>query len=309
MSNIVKVVLTPPRVEFVRDLVKKCEDARTLILELPETETFKPFLEGRASVDDVLSELELDYPLFTRELLLAARRLYRSGIEVVAVDPYQEIATDVKIRLFLKRGLEKLEQDYTARYIAMIELNISRVLAQYYNTPRTDFDSLVELTIRYAKLDAERIRFRSELRARRISELVRSGAVKFPVVIHTSFMNTLMPKTLSEKLEDLGCNIHVSDLYREASLRIFNREIPHPGRELTRIFLEGSQRDEDRIRLLAAHSLILVSLYPKSEVLPKSEDDYPLLKKDYDIIVNILSTLDTYDKCREYYLTRIRGEK
>ncbi len=305
MSGIVKVVLTPPRVEFIPNLVRECSNVRTLVLEIPEVESFKQFLEGKATVDDVLSELELDYPLFTRELLQAARRLYRSGVSVVAIDPYQEIAVDVKMRIFLRKGLEKLEQDYTARYIALLELNISKILSEYYRAPRNNFDYLVELTVKYAKFDAERIRFKSELRARKIAELIKTGVLKTPLVVHTFFMNTVLAKMLSEKLGKDYEVVNV-DLYREACLKMFNTELTHPGRELTRMFLEGDVRDHEKIKLLAAQSVILVSLYPKSEVLPRSEGEYPLLKKDYDIVVNILSELDTYDKCRNFYLSRLK---
>ncbi len=307
MSSIVKVVLTPPRVEFVRELVRECEDACSLVLELPQVESLKPYLEDRATVDDVLSELELDYPLFLRELLRAAKRLHSSGVEVLALDPYQEIAVNVKMRLFLKKGLEQLERDYTARYIAMLELNIGKILSQYYSTPREEFDRLVDLTIRYAKFDAERLRMKSEFRARKIAELVERGKLKLPAVIHTSFMNTIFPSTLARKLE--AHETKQVDLYSKVSRRLFNVELTHPGRELTRIFLEHTTRDQDKIRLLAAQTLIMVSLYPKSEVIPKTDSDYPLLRKDYEIITGVLSSLDTYEKCREYYFKNILNKR
>jgi len=304
VQRLVKVILTPPRPEFVTELVRECEGVGTLILELPRTDSFDKFLKGECSVDDVLAELELEYPMFTRELLLQARRLYTSGVQVIPLDPYQEVATEVKVKLFLRKDLEKLEQDLTARYIAMLELNISKVLQEYYRPElRQDFDKLVELTLKYAKFDAERIRFRTELRVRKLVELFEQDLVKFPVAVHTHFLNTLLPRVLSERLS-AEYRIEVVDLYAKLASKLGVETPAHPGRELTRVFLEHISLSQDEIRLLAAKSVILVALYPKTELLPTSTNPYPMFRKDLDICT-MLKQLDTFEKCREFYYLNI----
>ena len=300
-SKEIWIVLTPPRVEFIPKLEQKAEQARCVILELPEGEMVKAFLEGELSVDDALLELELEYPLFTRELLLCARRLKEKGKKIILLDPYQEIATDIKVKLFLRKGLEQLEQDLTARYIAMIELSISKILQEYDKAKReNNFEKLTELTMKYAKFDAERIRFKTELRIRKIIELIQENQVEYPLLVHTHFLNKLLPQELSKRLGK-GFDIKIFDLYDEAQEELNLGKFYHPGRRLTEIFLLHERIPENDIRLLAAKTLILVTLYPKHEVMPTRDKKYPLLMKDFEIY-NILKNIKTLEECKKLYL-------
>ncbi len=294
------VVLTPPRPEFVKEFETIAKDAASIIAELPYGELINEFLQGSLPVDDALLELELDYPFFTRELLLCLRRLKENGKDILLVDPYQEIAVDIKVKLFLRKGLEKLEQDLTARYIAMIELSISKILQEYEKARKDgDFDKLVELTIRYAKFDAERIRFKTELRVRKIIELINMKAVKFPLVVHTHFLNRLIAQELQKRLGD-KYEISEIDLYEIVQKRLNMASFEHPGRKLTEVFLLHRNITREELQLLAAKTLLFVTLYPKHELLPTPTEPFPMLKKDFEIS-KMLSNVSNIEECKNLY--------
>ncbi len=282
MSNIeVIVALTPPRPESVQDLEELVDKyhIRSIVFELPEPSLLEKFLKGEVTVDDVLLDLELEYPIFTRELLLLAKRLHDRGIRVLFVDPYQEIATRIKVKLFLRKGLEELDRDLTARYIAMLELNLGKIFQEYYKAySRRDFDKLVEVTLRYAKFDAERTRFRTELRIRRLQELWNS--IERPVLVHTHFINKLLPKEIERRL---GTPVKVVDIYEE-QLKKIGRRIEHPGRRLTQAYLLHDENDPNKLKILAAKTVVLVSQYPPAELVPTPENRYPMLRKDIEIL-------------------------
>jgi len=292
------VALTPPRPEAIQDLeaILREYGIRTFILELPEPPLMKDFLEGKVSVDDVLLDLELEYPMFTRELLLLAKRAHDSGIDVLPIDPYQEIATRIKIKLFFRKGLEELDRDLTARYIAMLELNIGKIFQEYYKAySRRDFDKLIQTTMRYAKFDAERTRFRTELRIRKIIEIFQS--LKKPVLIHTHFINKLLPRELERRL---GIKVKTVDIYEKELSKIGKRGIEHPGRRLTQAYLLHDETNIEKLKTLAAKTLILVSQYPPAELMPRPEEPYPMLKKDIEILEQIKNVEDIEELKRIY---------
>jgi len=275
------VALTPPRPESIQDLeeIVNKYNVRTIIFELPEPSLIDKFLRGEVTVDDVLLDLELEYPIFTRELLLLAKRLHDKGIKVLFIDPYQEIATRIKVKLFLRKGLEELDKDLTARYIAMLELNLGKIFQEYYKAySRRDFDKLLEATLRYAKFDAERTRFRTELRIRKLQEIVEN--LDKPILIHTHFINKLLPRELERRL---GKPIKVVDLYEE-QLKKIGKRIEHPGRRLTQAYLLHDETNIEKLKILAAKTIILVSQYPPAELIPTPENRYPMLKKDIEIL-------------------------
>ncbi len=297
----IAVLLTPPRPESIQDLEKYLTNVKTFIIELPETETFREFLNGNLSVDEVLMDLELEYPLFTRELLLLCKRVYDKGINVIPLDPYQEIATNIKVKLFFRKGLNELDRDLTARYIAMLELNLGKIYQEYSKAySKKDFDKLIEMTMKYAKIDAERMRFRTELRIRRIQEIIND--LEKPIAIHTHFINRLLPRELEKRL---NINVEVIDLY-EIMLRNAGYEIiEHPGRKLTEKYLLHDVHNVEELKLLAAKTIILVSQYPLRELLPTDREKYPLLKIDYEILRRI-DKIDNIEELKRIYYEIIR---
>ncbi len=304
MNRNVIVALTPPRPESIPELEGLIDEfnIRSLVLELPEPPLIKEFFEGKISVDDVLLDLELEYPMFTRELLLLAKRAYDRGIHVLFVDPYQEIATRIKVKLFFRKGLDELDRDLTARYIAMLELNIGKIFQEYYKAySRRDFDKLLETTLKYAKFDAERMRFRTELRIRKLIEIFNT--IEKPVLVHTHFINKLLPKEIERRL---GAPVEIVDIYERMLRKIgIEKPIEHPGRRLTQAYLLHDETDPEKLRILAAKTIILVSQYPPVELIPSKENPYPMLRKDIEILKqlegkdNIEELKRTYQKLVE----------
>ncbi len=299
------VVLTPPRIEYLRHLEEISRGHDALIIEGPEVESFWEFLRGKIRVDEYLYDLELEYPEFTRELYLMAKRVNDCGVKVIPLDPYQTIAQEIKVAAIMGRLKEHLKSPIN-KYVALIELSISRVLREYYMAMLArDFERLVDLTIRFARLDAERIRFRCELRARRLSELVRGNEIRGRVAVHAYHLHDVFVKYLRNKINT--AEISVVDLREEVAKRLGVRLPPHPGRELTLSHVHRRRMSRDEEMLLAARSLIHVSMMPKRELRPSEENKYPHLKKDLEILT-FVNSLD-YEGCRRYYLESICADR
>ncbi len=292
----IAVILTPPRPEIIPDLEEVVKNFKTFIIEIPEISTFRDFLEDRVPVDEVLMDLELEYPLFTREFLLMCKRLYKNGIDILPLDPYQEIATNIKVKLFFRKGLEELDRDLTARYIAMIELNLGKVFQEYSRAfSRRDFDKLIETTMKYAKLDAERMRFRTELRIRKLCEIY--SRLRKPVAVHTHFINRLLPREIERRL---NVEVEVIDLYKDIISKLGLEEFDHPGRVLTEKYLLHDIHNVEELKILAAKTIILVSQYPPRELMPTREERYPMLMKDYEIM-KIIGKIDKLEDLKTIY--------
>lgn len=300
MKSKIIIVLTPPRIEFLKHLDEvvfknKC---KFFLIETPEIDSFYDYLLGRITVDDFLLDIELEYPEFTKELHILAKKIFDNyKISVIPVDPYAKISQEVKIAAFFKK-LNEVLRDLLSKYIAILELRISQVLRDYYLAQaRKDFDKLVELTVKFAKLDAQRIKFRCELRARKIAELIKSGMLHGLIIIHTYHLHDILVRYLQEKLKDV--EIEVINLQKIVLNKLGISMPTHPGRELTLRYVYGEKIDPEEERLLGARSVLYVRLIPKHELRPSNEIEYPHTLKDLEILsfVNRLS----YDECKSYF--------
>ena len=199
----------------------------------------------------------------------------------------------------MEKKVDEYLKDPTSKYIAILELRIGQILKEYYTTlGKKDFDKLVDLTIKFAKLDAERIKFRCELRARKIAELINQGLLSGKIVIHTYHLHDILVKYIEDKVKDY--EIQVVNLHKLVLEKLGIQMPTHPGRELTLCYVYGRRLSNEEEKLLAARSVMYVRMLPRFELRPSPQNEYPHTWKDYEILtfVNKLS----YDECRNEYL-------
>jgi hypothetical protein len=259
---VITIILTPQRIEYLGYFREFAEQYDVLIAEVPDIESVNRFLRGEIGFNNLLYDIEYSDLDYTRAFYETLRDLNNRGVSVIPIDPYESIAMRIRVASIVK-NMPRAPLDYNDKYIAYIESRIGEVMRRYGSAfLRGDFDEIVQLTIRYAKMDAERIKFRSELRAR---EIVRKlHEVRGDVLIHADHYNEVLRKYLGAKL---GCILNTVSLFKVASKRL-GIDIPQPpGLKLTLNYISSESliRDKTEDVVLGARTVVYVML--RSRVL------------------------------------------
>ncbi len=250
----ITIILTPLRTEYINYFIDVARHYDTVIIEAPEVDSVKKFLNGEIGIDELLYDIEYFDVEYTKLFYESLRELSSKGITVIPIDPYSLRAMKIRTLIITGKGLVGL--DSNDKYIAYIESSIGEIMRNY-NTSllRRDFDELVNYTIKYAKIDAERIKFRSELRARGVVKILQG--LRGDVLIHADYYNEIFAKYLSSKL---GCKPGVVSLINVVSKKL-GVDIPHPpGLRLTLNYTYNNYMDDTEKRELGAKSLLYVIL-------------------------------------------------
>ncbi|WP_054854783.1 hypothetical protein [Vulcanisaeta sp. JCM 16161] len=111
--------------------------------------------------------------------------------------------------------------------------------------------------MRYARLDAERIKFSSELRTREIVKLLRSLGGHRDVLVHADHYSEVLAYYLGSKLMCKPSIIKLSDV---VSKRLGIRSWVHPGVKLTNNYVYEVPMDKNEEYLLASRALVYALL-------------------------------------------------
>lgn len=262
-----KVVLTPHRVENIPFIKAEFEKREVIILEEPRNDLFQDVLEGKIDVEEYVKRIDTQFPIYTAKLIEMLKKL--NNKRILQVEPYLEEVE--KLRNFNSGDecVRDMERKVNMAYISYAESFI-----------RYGFDELVEKAIRFAELDAERFIMRDRMRA----EAIEPGD---NVVVEAG----LMHKKLAEFLDAEVVNI--PDIIGE---KIGMKRLDTPGNELTYAFINGEERD---FSLLAARSLVFVTLVEKREMVPEFEGDFPHFIHEQKL-VRFVNKLD-YEKCKKVF--------
>ena len=249
----ISIVLTPPGIEYIKHLKEVAHQYEIFIAEAPNTEGIRQYLHGEIDIDQLLSEIEYYDINYSREFYGMLRELINDGVHVIPVDPYSSIGMGVRVRAILNRlNFELMSNE--ERYVAFMELKIAEAYRGYNSALlRGDFDSAVRYVLRYARLDAERIKFRSELRAREIARFLHNLGESRDVLIHADHYNEVLVNYLSAKLM---CKPGVIKLNDVVVKRLGLMPWTHPGIRLTNNYVYGVSMSRDEEYLLASRALI-----------------------------------------------------
>lgn len=164
----------------------------------------------------------------------------------------------MKIRMAALMGRLDVN-DPTEKYIAYIESALGNV-SKNYNVAllRKDFENIVVYTAKYARLDASRIKFRSELRAREIARVLKYASGD--VLIHSDWYHETTAEYLAKKL---GCRVNVVHLHKAVGRKL-SVDIPKPpGLALTLAHLKEARLKPEEEKALAAATTLYVLLRPR----------------------------------------------
>ncbi len=263
-----KVVFSSHRVENLPFIEYEFQKADVIVLEEPRNDLFYDVLENKMSVEEYVKNVSTQFPLYTSELLKLLRKL--SDREIYQIEPYLE---EVEKLRYTNTGDEKVREMERKVNLAYIDYTESFI--------KSDFDEIVQKVIDFAKADAERFIMRDRMRAEAID-------FEGDVVVEAGLMHTKLAELL-----DADTVIVPQLIARELGTEYLDP----PGNVLTRAFIYGEDAD---FSLLAARSLVFVTLVEKKEMMPDSVDRYPHFIHEQKL-VRFVNRLD-YEKCRKIFI-------
>ncbi|MEN2974676.1 MAG: hypothetical protein ABDH32_03745 [Candidatus Caldarchaeales archaeon] len=287
----VKVVFLAHRVEFLKLLEEEIKGYHTLVLEEPDDENLKNFLNGYISLEEYVKLSNTGFPLYAVHQALLMKKLHSKGVEIIQIEPYLTIME--KIYQSIETGkFEEYILDPNVKRVLEIEKEVVRALIEYQEEfMKGEFNGLVNKVIEFSKKDARRFKLRDLMRA----EAVAASRLDDRVVVEAGYMHILLPVYLEEK----GVRVSTINLVEKACKILNSRYLENPGDILTKAYItERELGDEERLK--AAQSIIYQLLISRDEKEPTSEVLFPHLIEELKIIDEVDEM--SYEECRrEFY--------
>ena len=252
----------PEMIPYIADLMRQ-HDA--IFLEEPSAKGFRQMLDGELDVDDYLRQLDMEYPIFSRDMCYLLRELKAEGKTILQVEPFLEIL--LSIHEFFADGhrptdLEKSSAHYPV-YLA--ERNATKALLAYYKTVMNgSFDESIAAVQQFARMDAARFRLRDSLRAQEIgsmaekysSSFVEAGVIHYPL---WKLLRQQVKRSMQVRLRFLADNV--------LKAKGEKGHLYGPGDQLTLLYIfHPGAIETARYELLAARSIIFSKIIAKEEL-------------------------------------------
>jgi hypothetical protein len=285
------------RPEMIPLIADRMQQHEAIFLEEPPTADFEQMLNGALTVDDYLKLLDVEYPVFSREMCYLLRKLAARGAKIIQVEPFLEIL--LEIHGFFARGHRPQELDKnTIHYpVYLAEHHATRTLLAYYQTVMTEsFERSLEAVEQFARRDAARFRLRDSLRAQALGPLLRQypSAYIEAGVIHLSLWRLLRQRILPPN------RLRLTFLADFALQKIGSKgHMYGPGDQLTLLYLfHPDSVTTEREQVLAARSIIYSKIIEKEE-LTDDLDTYPHIRDELACIRT--TQLLSLDDCRRLF--------
>jgi hypothetical protein len=290
-------LLTSHRIEMLQHFEEEALKNEAIILEEPENKNLVDLLEGRKSIEEYVQGLNTTLPLFARYHSKMLKKLYSMGKKIFQIEPYLKNLEDI-YKAIENNRFEEVIRNPDVEAVREVEKRTTEALIEYHEAfLKGDFDGVVNTTIKFTKMDADRFRIRDYMRAKEIVGTIRNGAPS-RIVIEAGQMHILLPEYLKKLLKDRAVVSTIS-LPESIAKKIGLELVPNPGNELTKKYIMGEKVAEDTEKLLAAKGLIYISLISKDEKIPTKENPYPHLIEETEVS-KFVSKL-SYESCRNKF--------
>lgn len=269
-----KVVFSSHRVENIPFLEKEIESARVVVLEEPENDFFTEVLAGNIAPKSYVELVDTQFPVYTEKLMEMLKKVLQkhSEMKILQIEPYLKEVENLR---YLNRGDERVRE---------MERKVNLAYVDYAESfLRGDFDEIVDKVITFAEADAERFLMRDKMRAEALIE----AQLESPSVIEAGVMHTKLAELLNAEY------VSIPELIAS---QIGVEYLDTPGNMLTKSFLYEFDCDRE---LLAAQSLVYVSIVEKKEMIPDSADPFPHFTHEQKVI-RFVKRLG-YNKCRQIF--------
>lgn len=299
MPDEVNIVFSSHRVEFLSSIYDWMKQSDLIILEEAPNEMFKKMLKEEISIEEYLEEEIFEFPEFSYRFYEVLKKLYRSGKEIIQIEPYMEKLLKIYDLFSDGKMPQDIEKIAELKDVYEVEKRATKKLIDFYEASiSSPFNEIVEIVKKFAKADAERFRLRDNLRA---NAIVDSLPEKGKVFIEAGAIHQYLSKVLSEKLAS-HCKINkVFSLENIVKELTGKRWLFPPGDILTLRYIFSKRENEEWENLLSARSLIYIMLIEKEEMLPNEKNKTPHLIDEIEVVrmVNKLSFKDCERLYRE----------
>ncbi|AGK60890.1 hypothetical protein Asulf_00883 [Archaeoglobus sulfaticallidus PM70-1] len=297
----IEVVLTSHRVEYIPMIRDSAMASEVIMLEEPPNDNLFRFFNGEMDLRSYVKSLDTSFPVYTYFLSDLLKHMNSMGKRILQIEPYLEIVQ--KMQKSIEDGtFEEFVKDKTIESVRNIEKKVFGAFIKYQEVFMSkDFDELVDATVNFSVADAERFRFRDEMRLSKIFEVIehlREKDENMKIMIESGSIHTRIPERLNKELKE--DYIKTVDLKRIAAKMLGIEYLKNPGTQLTEIFINDVDAGEEELKLLAARSLVYISKVSPQEMLPKSKNDFPHLVEEMEISKKV-SSMD-YDECKQEFM-------
>ena len=289
--------LSVHRPEIIPDIADGMRQHDAIFLEEPPAAGFEQMLEGTLDVDDYLRELDVEYPVFSRDMCYLLRELKAEGKKIFQVEPFLEIL--LGIHGFFAEGHrpEALHKDSVQYPVYLAERNATKSLLDYYQAAMTgSFDETIAAIKQFARRDAARFRLRDSLRAQELSSKIGKYSSSFVEagVIHYPLWRLLR----RQKLQPMQVRLI---FLADDALKTMGEKghLYGPGDQLTLLYtFHPNNVQTMRQQVLAARSIIFSKIIQKEE-LADNLNSFPHLRDELACIR--MTEQLRLDDCRQLF--------
>jgi hypothetical protein len=272
-----------------------------IFLEEPPQSGFQQMLAGDLSIDEYLLPVEVEYPVFSRQMCRLLRKLYARGKIIVQVEPFLQHLLAVHDFFAQGYGPDDLAPKSLQHQVYIAERDATKALLDYYQiVVGGTFEETVEAIMRFARADAARFRLRDALRTRALAEAIPQYA---SVYVEAGSIHYGLYLQLRKKLPK---QVQIKPVFiaHEALQTIGERgHLYGPGDQITlRYILHANSKDIQADVLLAARSLVYSKLVEKEE-LTADLGTFPHIRNEFACI-QIVKRLTLGDCKRLFPLIR-----
>lgn len=267
-----------------------------VIVEEPPHPAFASMLAGKTDIDDILLELDFEYPHFIRRYYKMLQRMHYLGKTIVQSEPFVEILLQIHDFFADGHGPEEIAEGDEMYGVYCAEKQATYHLIEFYQASRSaDYDDLLKALRSFARADAARFLLRDTLRADAITALLEAGVATCIEAgnMHRQLFTIMAQKNLS------NWSLRTRFLEEEIAADLGGPDrILSPGDELTLAYIAGESIPAHMEELLSARALLYSKIIIKEEI-ENSHLQYPHLVDEIQAIemVNTFSL----DECRELY--------
>jgi hypothetical protein len=294
--NILTLCYSNHRPETLAMVSALMQQHEAIFLEEPPHDCFQDMLRGNYAIDDLLLELDVEYPLFIHQYYQILQKMKVQGKDIMQLEPF--LAYLLRIHFFFAEGHapQELDQGTVLYDVYIAERNATGCLIAYYKASQADdFDRLLLAMQAFAKADAQRFKLRDTLRADAIVSALKKGCNTF---VEAGTMHQYLQTELKKNIPP-GWTLKVRWLENEiASGLELKGNMISPGDELTFAYIFNKTLNRAQENLLCARSLIYAKIIHKEEIdggdqlFPHVHDEFKAIKT-----VNMLS----FNDCRKIY--------
>ncbi|MEW6326245.1 MAG: hypothetical protein AB1487_01430 [Thermodesulfobacteriota bacterium] len=284
----ITIGLSAHRVEAIPFLKNVFAESDVIILEEPPQPSFQAMLEGETPIPAYLEQTDPAFPIYSERAYHLLQNCHREGKTVIQIEPYLEKLNEIQARL--EKGFKPADLTHQPETKAVYnaENMTFGALLNYYQSVDKTFAETTQAVMDFASQDAQRIKLRDQMRAEAITSFIRKNSLhEQSIYIEAGYIHFALRPAFLKRQEGHRHQVRqvfvLAEPCRQLSYRQWGRTVDFispPGDLLTLHYMFRGKFNDALGRLLAARSLIYVSLLTKEELLPTQGQPTPHLAEE-----------------------------